>query len=139
MQAGDRGFTDVLTVTFPTAKGFEAKRDRAAAGFAELIGRAKAAGQLRQDFVHQDLVLVLMANAGVVAGTGEAAPEAWRRLVAYLLQAFAAEAAEPLPAAPHRAGDVPGPPTPTAQPRLASSAANDRTSAGRDPIGIHHA
>jgi hypothetical protein len=100
MQAGDRGFTDVLTVTFPTAKGFEAKRDRAAAGFAELIGRAKAAGQLRQDFVHQDLVLVLMANAGVVAGTGEAAPEAWRRLVAYLLQAFAAEAAEPLPAAP---------------------------------------
>jgi len=24
MQAADRGFTDVLTVTFPTAKGFEA-------------------------------------------------------------------------------------------------------------------
>lgn len=100
MQAADRGFTDVLTVTFPTAKGFEAVRDRAAAGFAELIGRAKAAGQLRQDFVHQDLVLVLMANAGVVAGTGTAAPEAWRRLVAYLLQAFAAEAAGPLPAPP---------------------------------------
>lgn len=100
MQAGDRGFTDVLTVTFPAARGFEAERDRAAAGFAELIDRAKAAGQLRQDFAHQDLVLVLMANAGVVNATGEAAPDAWRRLVGYLLQAFAADAARPVPPPP---------------------------------------
>jgi AcrR family transcriptional regulator len=100
MQADDRGFTDVLTVTFPTAKGFEADRNRAAAGFAELIDRAKAAGKLRRDFAHQDLVLVLMANAGVVTGTGESAPDAWRRLVAYLLQSFAAEAARPLPPPP---------------------------------------
>lgn len=100
MQAADRGFTSVLIVTFPAAKGFEAERNRAAAGFAELIDRAKTAGQLRQDFAHQDLVLALMANAGVVTGTGAAAPEAWRRLVAYLLQAFAAKAASPLPAPP---------------------------------------
>jgi AcrR family transcriptional regulator len=100
MQAEDRGFTDVLTVTFPTAKGFEADRNRAAAGFAELIDRAKAAGKLRRDFAHQDLVLALMANAGVVNGTGDAAPDAWRRLVAYLLQAFAADAALPLPPPP---------------------------------------
>ena len=100
MQAEDRGFTDVLTVTFPTAKGFEADRNRAAAGFAELIDRAKAAGKLREDFAHQDLVLALMANAGVVNGTGQAAPDAWRRLVAYLLQAFAADAARPLPPPP---------------------------------------
>jgi AcrR family transcriptional regulator len=120
MQAQDRGFTDVLTVTFPAAKGFEAERDRAAAGFAELIGRAKATGQLRQDFVHQDLVLLLMANAGVVAGTREAAPEAWRRLVAYLLQAFTTAAAEPLPAPP-TAHAVPGPDAASAQPRLAAA------------------
>jgi AcrR family transcriptional regulator len=100
MQAEDRGFTDVLTVTFPTAKGFEADRNRAAAGFAQLMDRAKGAGKLRPDFAHQDLVLALMANAGVVNGTGEAAPGAWRRLVAYLLQAFASEAARPLPPPP---------------------------------------
>jgi hypothetical protein len=41
-----------------------------------------------------------MANAGVVTGTRDAAPDAWRRLVGYLLQAFAAEAARPLPAPP---------------------------------------
>ena len=97
MQAADRGFADVLTVTFPMAKAFEAERNRAGAGFADLIARAKAAGRLRPDFVHQDLVMVLMANAGVVSATSEAAQDTWRRLVAYLVQSFAAEAAAPLP------------------------------------------
>jgi AcrR family transcriptional regulator len=100
MQAEDRGFTDVLTVTFPTAKGFEAERDRSAAGLAELIARAKASGRLRPDFAHQDLPLILMANAGVVTGTRDAAPDAWRRLVGYLLQACEATAAHPLPDPP---------------------------------------
>jgi hypothetical protein len=40
--------------------------------------------------VPEDLVMLLMANAGVVNATGDAAPQTWRRLVAYLLQAFAA-------------------------------------------------
>jgi AcrR family transcriptional regulator len=97
MQAADRGFADVLTVTFPSAKAFEADRDRAGAGFAELIARAKKIGRLRADFAHQDMVMVLMANAGVLAGTASAAQDTWRRHVAYLLQAFAAEAAAPLP------------------------------------------
>ena len=44
--------------------------------------------------------MVLMANAGVVTATGDAAPETWRRFVAYMLQAFAAERAEPLPEPP---------------------------------------
>src|SRR5215218_1091210 len=66
MQADDRGFADVLTMTFPTAKAFEEERNRSADKLAELLDRAKAAGRLRQDFVHQDVPLILMANAGVV-------------------------------------------------------------------------
>ena len=100
MQAENRGFTEVLTQSFPTAKAFEAERDRARAGLQELIERAQAGGRLRADFVHQDLVIVLMANAGVVAATADAAPETWRRLVGYLLQAFDARAAGPLPDPP---------------------------------------
>jgi AcrR family transcriptional regulator len=100
MQAEDRGFTDVLTMTFSTAKRFEAERARAYEGFVELIDRAKAAGRLRADFVPEDLIMLLMANAGVIAATGDAAPDTWRRLVAYLIQAFAADAAEPLPDPP---------------------------------------
>jgi AcrR family transcriptional regulator len=100
MQADDRGFTNVLTMTFPTAKRFEADRDRAFADFVRLCERAKAAGKLRADFVAEDLPMFLMANAGVLTATADAAPETWRRLVGYLLQACAAPAAQPLPDPP---------------------------------------
>jgi AcrR family transcriptional regulator len=100
MQAGDRGFTTVLTMTFPTAKQFEADRDRAYADFTTLIERAKAAGKLRADFAAEDLPMFLMANAGVLTATADAAPETWRRLVGYLIQACAAQAAQPLPDPP---------------------------------------
>ena len=100
MQADDRGFADVLTMTFPTAKALEEERDRTARALAALLDRAKATGRLREDFAHQDVPLILMANAGVVMATRDAAPEAWRRLVGYLLQSFAADAARPLPDPP---------------------------------------
>jgi AcrR family transcriptional regulator len=100
MQAGDRGFTTVLTMTFPTAKQFEADRDRAYTDFSTLVDRAKAAGKLRADFVTEDMPMFLMANAGVLTATAGAAPDTWRRLVGYLIQACAAPAAQPLPDSP---------------------------------------
>ena|SRR6201991_93620 len=100
MQAADRGFAEVLTMTFPAAKALEACRDQAYERFVELITKAKATGRLRQDFTPEDLPLLLMANAGVVAITGDAAPDAWRRLVGYLIQAFAVPDPDPLPPAP---------------------------------------
>jgi AcrR family transcriptional regulator len=100
MQAADHGFANVLTLTFPQAKAFQSERDRAYHGFVELIRRAQQSGDLRPDFVPEDLVLLLMANAGLINATAEAAPNSWRRLVAYLIQAFAVEAAKPLPDPP---------------------------------------
>jgi AcrR family transcriptional regulator len=104
MQAEDRGFANVLTMTFPTARQFEAERDRAYHGFLKLIRRAQTTDRLRDDFVGEDLAMLLMANAGVIAGTADAAPDTWRRFAAYMIQAFSARDAEPLPP----------PPTPTA-------------------------
>ncbi|KPI04004.1 regulatory protein TetR [Actinobacteria bacterium OK074] len=100
MQAADSGFADVLTTTFPTAKALERRRNEAYQGMVELIGRAKATGRLREDFDSSDLVLLHMANAGVVNATGDAAPDAWRRVVALLVQSFEAPARGPLPASP---------------------------------------
>jgi Bacterial regulatory proteins, tetR family. len=100
MQAEDRGFTHVLTLTFPTARAFEADRRRSYLGFRRLIARAKETGRLRPDFSPEDLILLLMANAGVISATGESAPDAWRRLVAYMVQSFSADHTEPLPPAP---------------------------------------
>ena len=100
MQAEDRGFGNVLTMTFPAARQFEAERDRAYHGFLDLISRAQAAGKLRGDFAAEDLPMLLMANAGVLAGTAGAAPGTWRRFAAYMIQAFSADHAGPLPPPP---------------------------------------
>ena len=104
MQRGDRGFRDIVTQAFPDAPELRAQRDRVYHGVAELIEKAKATGRLRKDFVPEDVPLVLMANAGVVAATAEHAPESSDRLVGYLLQAFTATAAGelPPPATPRR-------------------------------------
>lgn len=103
MQAADRGFADVLTMSLPGAEALEACRAEAYEGFLELIARAKDSGDLREDFTSRDLVLLLMANAGVLSATGDAAPDAWRRLVAWMIQSFKAPARGPLPDPPEDA------------------------------------
>ncbi|MFJ7995589.1 TetR/AcrR family transcriptional regulator [Streptomyces sp. NPDC096310] len=97
LHAVDRGFTSAFLTAFPGALAFERERERAEGVFAGLIRRAQEAGRLRADFVLADLTLVLLANSGVAAGTGDAAPVASRRLMGYLLQSFRAEGAAPLP------------------------------------------
>ncbi|WP_440073416.1 TetR/AcrR family transcriptional regulator [Streptosporangium sp. OZ121] len=103
MQAADRGFTAAFLTAFPDAVDHERERVRAERGFAELTRRAKDAGRLRADFEPADLVLLLMANSGIVAESAEEALMASRRLVAYLLRSFQADPpgrADPLPPAP---------------------------------------
>jgi AcrR family transcriptional regulator len=100
MQAGDRGLQSLLTMSFPTAEAFEQQRTRAYQGFVEVIRRAKAEGTLRQDFVPEDLPLLMLANAGVVQGTREDAPDAWRRLVALFIDGCRTERSVPLPPPP---------------------------------------
>jgi AcrR family transcriptional regulator len=102
MQAADRGFNDVLTRTFSNAKELEAHRTRGYELSVRLIERAQKEGGLRADFVPEDVVLLLMANAGVVQAAGRAAPDAWKRLVGLMLDGFRSEGAS----------EVPPPPTP---------------------------
>ncbi|MET9388607.1 helix-turn-helix domain-containing protein [Streptomyces sp. NPDC002928] len=100
MQAADRGFADVLTMTFPAARALEERRLESYQGFLQLVTRAKDDGRLREDFCSQDLVVLLVANAGVLNFAGDAAPDAWRRFVALMIQSFRAPAHGPLPDPP---------------------------------------
>ncbi|WP_328609824.1 TetR/AcrR family transcriptional regulator [Amycolatopsis sp. NBC_00345] len=90
-QATDRGFTEAFLTAFPDAIDFERVRQRAEQGFAEVVRRAKASGDLRADFHPSDLTMVLLANCGVTTSIDPATALATsRRLVAYFLRAFRA-------------------------------------------------
>lgn len=103
LQADDRGLADLLSMALPADEHVEQLRSQANDQVIELVERAKAAGQLRQDFVGEDLLLLLIANAAVVHVTRADAPEAWRRFVALALGAFQRSGAPPLPEPPSTA------------------------------------
>ncbi|WP_007511246.1 MULTISPECIES: TetR/AcrR family transcriptional regulator [Pseudofrankia] len=102
-QAADAGLRDLITLRFPSSSAVEELKAEAHAELEELVARAQRNGSLRPDFVAADIGLLLLANAGLAAATHEAAPDAWRRFTAYLLDAFRAEGStrtDPIPAAP---------------------------------------
>ncbi|WP_433063400.1 TetR/AcrR family transcriptional regulator [Dactylosporangium sp. CS-033363] len=88
LHARDRGFARAFT-----SRGqdyFAADRDRTVRLLLHLIRRAKRSGDLRRDFVFEDVVLALMANDGIRADSEAARAAASRRLAALMLQSFRA-------------------------------------------------
>jgi AcrR family transcriptional regulator len=103
MQAADRGLRDLLIRNFPGGRRFQDLRQHAERDLAEVVARGQAEGTLRSDLVVEDIVLLLMANAGVVRATGSDAPRAWRRAAALMLDGCEADRGEPLPVPPRPA------------------------------------
>jgi AcrR family transcriptional regulator len=66
MQAQDRGFRDVLMMTFPTARSLEAARVKGHGLAKQVIERAKQQGTLREDFSLEDRIFVLLAKGTFV-------------------------------------------------------------------------
>lgn len=100
MHALDHGFTAAFVTAFPRAVDFAQVRTQALRSLAELIQRAKDSGDLRRDFVLDDLVMLIMANSGIRATSREAAVAASRRFVALQLRSISARpAGGPLPPA----------------------------------------
>jgi AcrR family transcriptional regulator len=98
-QATDRGLADLFAIGH---RGRELRKLRTEAydGFVALVNAAKAVGALRGDFTAEDIVLLMMANAGVIDRAGKAAPVASERFVALALDGFRTEGASPAPPAP---------------------------------------
>jgi AcrR family transcriptional regulator len=92
LQADDRGMADLLVTTCGDGE-IERLRADGLRGVRELIARAQDAHRLRPDFVHQDLVLLLMANAGLLRRTAGPAAHAWQRLAAFVLDGLQTKAA----------------------------------------------
>jgi AcrR family transcriptional regulator len=103
LQAGDRGLSDLLSMTLSADEQVEQLRRTANDLLIAVIDRAKAQGTLREDFVGEDLVLLLIATATIMHVTRADAPDAWRRFVALALDAFARQGAPRLPEPPSTA------------------------------------
>jgi AcrR family transcriptional regulator len=95
LQAGDRGLSDLLSMALSADERVEELRRTANDLLIAVIDRAKAAGTLREDFVGEDLVLLLIATAAVTHVTRADAPEAWRRFVALALDSFSTHRSPP--------------------------------------------
>ncbi len=103
LQAGDRGLSDLLSMALAADEHIEQLRATANAQVVELVERAKAAGRLRDDFVGEDLLLMLIASAAIGQVMHADCPDAWRRFVALVLDALERRDAPALPPPPSSA------------------------------------
>ncbi len=87
-QVRARGLASEIVATFLEGTGFDEERLMVEWNLGRLIARAQASGDLRDDVGYADFMIVLKANAGVIAMSGAMAEEASRRLVAMMLRAF---------------------------------------------------
>ncbi len=103
LQASDAGLRELLTMSFPASSIIEQRSGEALVKLRTLMERAQHAGALRPELVPGDVVVMLLGNSGVVSATcgSETAPgaEPWRRFAALIINAFAVNPCEPLPAA----------------------------------------
>lgn len=102
MQVRDRGIADLVTMDLSTTPDIERSRSAALRGLHTLAERAKAAGVLRSDFASEDVVVILMANAGLVRSAYAAGPKASARFVHLLLDGLRASSASEGPRPPSR-------------------------------------
>ncbi|MDX6248997.1 MAG: hypothetical protein QOF10_2357 [Kribbellaceae bacterium] len=103
LQASNRALADLLTTSVGGKGELAELRTVAFDNLNQLIDNAKAGGDLREDFGHEDVVLILMAGAGLVQRTADAAPTAWRRHLSYVLDGLRAPGHTPAAPSPgHR-------------------------------------
>ncbi|MEV5412531.1 helix-turn-helix domain-containing protein [Thermopolyspora sp. NPDC052614] len=102
MQARNQGFTDAFLAQGPVTADLAAAREHAFKSLAELTRRAKAAGQLRQEFTLTDLILMLQAHSGLPSASTPARLTASRRYATLMIQAF--QAPEPAGGVRHSVG-----------------------------------
>jgi len=100
MQARDRGIADLVTMDLSPAPEIEVLRLRAFDGLVRLVDRAHEAGVLRADFTTEDVVVLMMANAGLVERAHDISAMASARLVHVLLDGFRALSATAGPPPP---------------------------------------
>jgi len=100
MQAGDRGFNDFLSRRFPGSADTEHIHDQMCRQIEDVLTRAQEAGEARPDITQADIVNLIWSIGRIIDATSTTAPNAWRRSLYLMLDAYRAERAHPIPEPP---------------------------------------
>lgn len=100
VQAGDRGFNDFLSRRFTDNAETERIHDQMCRDIEVILFRAQEAGEARPDITQADIINLIWSNGRITSATSAAAPNAWRRHLYLMLDAYRAERAHPIPEPP---------------------------------------
>ena len=97
LQASDRGFKEVALGSEQTLAHGAALRARMLPMAAQLIERGHQSGELRDDFVPQDIPVAQLMIGTVIDAARDVKPDLWRRYLEIFLQGIRAHPSEPAP------------------------------------------
>ncbi len=100
MQVGDRGFNDFLSRRFTDNAETERIHDQMCDQIDDVLGLAQEAGEARPDITRADIVNLIWSIGRIIDATADTAPNAWRRYLHLMLDAYRAERAHPIPEPP---------------------------------------
>jgi AcrR family transcriptional regulator len=100
VQAGDRGFNDFLSRRFPRNADTERIHDQMCRQIEDVLTRAQEAGEARPDITQADIVNLIWSNGRMIDATSATAPNAWRRYLYLMLDAYRADRAHSIPEPP---------------------------------------
>jgi AcrR family transcriptional regulator len=99
LQASDRGFKEIVLGSGDTLARGAQLRARMLPLAAQLVERARRAGQLRPDFTPQDIPITQLMIGTVIDAARDVKPDLWRRYLEIFLQGIRAEPSKPEPLA----------------------------------------
>ncbi|MEU0822338.1 TetR/AcrR family transcriptional regulator [Streptomyces mirabilis] len=97
LQACDRAFNDLVSARLPVHALGRGMFERTKERVAQIFRNAQEQGVLRDDVTPEDIAFVIWSQVGIIQATRTVAPNAWRRHLHLLLDAFRAECAHELP------------------------------------------
>jgi hypothetical protein len=91
---------DLMCTRFPGDARTETLHNRMCDLMKRVILRAQASGEVRPDITNADIVSLMWANGRIIEATSRVAPNAWRRHLSLMMDAFRAANRHELPEPP---------------------------------------
>jgi AcrR family transcriptional regulator len=108
--AADRAFFDAAMRAAGERPGLHAEKLAFERELSELLSRAQACGEVRDDVVGVDIAMLIMAATNTCAPAHEICPDLWRRYLALMLDGLRPGARTPLEVQALDVGGLDGPP-----------------------------